>query len=83
MDRILILSDLATDRYLKDWAIMYSLGGGIFVLVGLVFSWLIWRKCKNAAQKVEEQNRKAGSEFREASKRVKRLKSELSNASED
>jgi len=76
MSSILLIA-MATDRYLPIWAMVYLLGGGAFVAIGIVIGWMIWRKCRNSAEKIEENNREAIVQFEEASEKVQRLKSEL------
>ena len=83
MGCIILVADLATDSFLKDWAIVYLLGGGTIVVAGVVFGCLIWRKNRTAAEKIEEGNREAMAQFEKASDRALRLKSELSNTTGD
>ena len=83
MGCIILVADLATGSFLKDWAIVYLLGGGVVVVVGLVFGCLIWQKNRTAAEKIEGGNREAMAQFEKASDRALRLKSELSNATGD
>ena len=80
MGRIL-LADLATDRFLKDWAMLYLIGGAVFVFSGLIMGCIIWRKYRKTAEQVEEKNREAMGRFEEISDQVSRLKAELSDGS--
>jgi|GEM_PF-3810456 len=52
-----LIGSLAVDRYLRDWAVVYLLGGSGFFLVGLITGLLIWRKYRGAAKLAEERNR--------------------------
>jgi len=68
---------LASDRYLADWVIIYLIGGLVFVLVGLVCGWSIWRNYRNAAEKAEKENREAKVQLENANDRASRLKAQL------
>ena len=83
MGGILLLSDLLSEGWEKDWALVYLIGGAVFTFLGIVFGWIVWRKFRAAANTVESQNREAVAQFEDASEKTRRLKSELSRSALD
>ncbi|MDH4408892.1 MAG: hypothetical protein QE273_04680 [Verrucomicrobiales bacterium] len=67
----------AAESYLLDWGLTFAIGGALFVIIGFVSGWIIWRNARNFSQRVQERNRVAFAEYEKTSDEISRLKSEL------
>jgi hypothetical protein len=67
----------AAESYLLDWGLTFAIGGALFVIIGFVSGWIIWRNARNFSQCVQERNRVAFAEYEKTSDEISRLKSEL------
>lgn len=66
-----------SERFLLDWGLMFALGGGICVVMGLFVGWIIWRNARKLAEEVESGNREAFAEYETTSDEVSKIKAEL------
>jgi hypothetical protein len=67
----------AAESYLLDWGLTFAIGGALFVIIGFVSGWIIWRNARIFSQRVQERNRVAFAEYEKTSDEISRLKSEL------
>ena len=36
----------AAESYLLDWGLTFAIGGALFVIIGFVSGWIIWRNAR-------------------------------------
>jgi hypothetical protein len=67
----------SAETYLVDWGLTFAIGGALFVVMGFVSGWIIWRNARIFSQRVQERNRAAFADYEKTSDEISRLKSEL------
>lgn len=65
------------ERFLYDWGLTLTIGGGICLFLGLFVGWIIWRNTRSFAETVESGNREAFAEYETTSDEVSKIKAEL------
>ena len=43
----------AAESYLLDWGLTFAIGGALFVIIGFVSGWIIWRNARIFSQRVQ------------------------------
>lgn len=70
------------ERYLLDWGLAYLIGGGVFLCLGALLGWMLWKSAQRKTELLEERNRTAMADFERSCDEISRIKSELA-AGED
>lgn len=70
----------SVESYLIDWGVTLAIGGAVFLVIGCLIGWIIWKNSRTFAEQVEERNRKAFADYEKTSDEISRIKSELSDS---
>ena len=67
----------SAESYLVEWAVTFAVGGAVFMIIGTVCGWIIWRNASRFTQRVEARNRAAFADYENTCDEISRIKSEL------
>ena len=68
--------------FLKEWAMVFGIAGGVCLLLGTEVGWIIWENTCKFAEKLEEENRDALNDFERTSDEISKIRASLMDAAQ-